>query len=377
MNPLSLTVNGKALRTEALPRTHLADFLREQLHLTGTHLGCEQGICGACTLLVDGDPVRSCITFAAFCEGADIRTIEGLTDDPAAAALRLAFKVEHALQCGYCTPGMLITARDIVLRLPDADDDRIRLELAGNLCRCTGYNGIVRAIRRVLDARANYAPVGTQPVALMDAPPLELAQPAPAVRQGNAQSRPAGDAMVQTLTLAVAPDALWQALQDPALIAGCVPGARLDSLEGRRLTGEMAVALGPIQGCFVGSADLIYDQRSRTGAVSAEGRDKLSNTRLSARADFAVLPHGATDSILSLSVTYNLRGVLAQLARRPVVQAFADEIAVLVGQNLQARLTGGQTQPTQQTARPMSAIGLLARIFLSRLKKLLFRRPRA
>ena len=132
------------------PRTHLADFLREHLLLTGTHLGCEHGVCGACTVLIDDAPARSCIAFAAACEGAQVRTIEGLEHDPIMTTLRAAFTAEHALQCGYCTPGMLVTARDIVLRLPHADADRIRLELAGNLCRCTGYAGIVRAIARVL-----------------------------------------------------------------------------------------------------------------------------------------------------------------------------------------------------------------------------------
>ena len=151
-------VNDVAVDAEVAPRTHLADFLREDLLLTGTHIGCEHGVCGACTILLDGEPVRSCITLAATCGGRDVKSIEGLEHDPVMSALRTAFSAEHALQCGYCTPGMLVTARDIVLRLPDADEDRIRLELAGNLCRCTGYNGIVRAIRLVLKNRPNVTP---------------------------------------------------------------------------------------------------------------------------------------------------------------------------------------------------------------------------
>ena len=151
-------VNDVAVNAEVAPRTHLADFLREDMLLTGTHIGCEHGVCGACTILLDGEPVRSCITLAATCAGRDVKSIEGLEDDPIMSALRKAFSAEHALQCGYCTPGMLVTARDIVLRLPDADEDRVRLELAGNLCRCTGYNGIVRAIRLVLKNRPNATP---------------------------------------------------------------------------------------------------------------------------------------------------------------------------------------------------------------------------
>jgi aerobic carbon-monoxide dehydrogenase small subunit len=151
--PLQLTVNGTPVAAFVEPRTHLADFLREAQLLTGTNLGCEQGVCGACTVQLDGAPARSCITPAIACAGAHVCTIEGFDDDPLMHELRAAFSAEHALQCGYCTPGMLVTARDIVTRLPDADDARVRYELAGNLCRCTGYVGIVRAIRRVLDAR--------------------------------------------------------------------------------------------------------------------------------------------------------------------------------------------------------------------------------
>jgi carbon-monoxide dehydrogenase small subunit len=190
MTLVGLTVNGTPVAENVEPRTHLADLLRERLWLTGTHLRCEQGACGACTLLIDGHPARSCITYAVLCEGAQITTIEGLEDDPVMIALRRAFTAEHGLQCGFCTPGMLITARDIVMRLPDADERRIRGELSGNLCRCTGYVGIVRAISRVLEERRlggvvapvverrRLGPVGSQhgqPAAGMVSPPAAVA----------------------------------------------------------------------------------------------------------------------------------------------------------------------------------------------------------
>jgi carbon-monoxide dehydrogenase small subunit len=152
MNTIALHLNGRALQIQVEGRCSLADHLREQQGLTGTHLGCEHGVCGACTVQLDGAPVRSCITLTATCEGRALRTIEGFDGDPVMARLREAFSAEHALQCGYCTPGMLITAYDIVTRLPDADEARVQLELAGNLCRCTGYRGIVRAILGVLAA---------------------------------------------------------------------------------------------------------------------------------------------------------------------------------------------------------------------------------
>jgi carbon-monoxide dehydrogenase small subunit len=151
--PIRLTVNGEAAEILAEPRTHLADLLRNELLLTGTHLGCEHGVCGACTVELDGAPARACLAHAGSCDGSSVRTIEGFAGDPVMAALREAFAAEHALQCGYCTPGMLVAARDIVLRLPQADEARVREELSGNLCRCTGYRGIVRAVLRVLQER--------------------------------------------------------------------------------------------------------------------------------------------------------------------------------------------------------------------------------
>ena len=121
--------------------------------MTGTHLGCEHGICGACTLLVDGVPIRSCITYAVACDGAAVTTIEGLDDDEIAKELRQAFSREHALQCGYCTPGVLISARDVAVRTDRADEREIRIAMSGNLCRCTGYVGIIRAVSSVIESR--------------------------------------------------------------------------------------------------------------------------------------------------------------------------------------------------------------------------------
>ncbi|WP_043837561.1 (2Fe-2S)-binding protein [Muricoccus aerilatus] len=155
--PIRMTVNAENVELLAEPRSHLADLLRGELLLTGTHTGCEHGVCGACTVELDGAPARSCITHAGACDGATVRTIEGFEGDAVMAALREAFTAEHALQCGYCTPGMLVMARDIVLRLPDADEARVREELSGNLCRCTGYRGIVAAVMRVLDRRRGLA----------------------------------------------------------------------------------------------------------------------------------------------------------------------------------------------------------------------------
>ena len=150
MTRTALVVNGRRIDADIEPRLSLADFLREREDLTGTHTACEHGVCGACTLLIDGRPARSCITLAVAVNGSEITTVEGYGDDPVMAAIREGFKACHAIQCGYCTPGMLATAYDIVTRLPDADRDRIKRELSGNLCRCTGYLQIVDAIESAI-----------------------------------------------------------------------------------------------------------------------------------------------------------------------------------------------------------------------------------
>jgi aerobic-type carbon monoxide dehydrogenase small subunit (CoxS/CutS family) len=152
--PVSLTVNGEPVSAMVEPRTHLGDFLRDVLRFTAVHLGCEHGVCGACTVLIDGEPARACITLAVAVDGAEIRTLEGLQGDPMMEVLKRAFHEKHGLQCGFCTPGMLIAARDLLQRYPDVDAPAIRVAIAGNLCRCTGYQGIVRSIIAARDELA-------------------------------------------------------------------------------------------------------------------------------------------------------------------------------------------------------------------------------
>jgi len=148
-----LTVNGKAVEVAVPARMTLADCLRHELRLTGTHLGCEHGVCGACTVIVNGDAVRSCLMLAVQAEGAEVVTVEGLSNDAALTPLQASFRKHGALQCGFCTPGMITTAHALLSEEPDADANRVRDVLSGNLCRCTGYIPIIEA---VLDARAAY-----------------------------------------------------------------------------------------------------------------------------------------------------------------------------------------------------------------------------
>ena len=146
MITISLIVNDEPVEATVETRTSLADFLREQLHLTGTHIGCEHGVCGACTVHLDGVSARSCITLAAACDGRDVKTIEGFETDPQMEAIRVEFSKEHALQCGYCTPGMLMTAVALATEKPDLTEADVRHGLEGNICRCTGYQNIVVSV---------------------------------------------------------------------------------------------------------------------------------------------------------------------------------------------------------------------------------------
>ncbi len=146
MSSVTLSVNGAKLVCDIEPRESLADVLRERLRLTATHLGCEQGACGACTVLVDGKMTRACLRLAVMCDGQSVQTLEGFPDDRIMQALRRHFHECHALQCGFCTPGMLVTARDILLRLPSPEAQAVRHALSGQICRCTGYANIITAI---------------------------------------------------------------------------------------------------------------------------------------------------------------------------------------------------------------------------------------
>ena len=155
---ISLVVNGEHVEANVLPRLNLADFLREHLKLTGTHVGCEHGVCGACTIRVNGDIVRSCLLLAVQTHNGTIETIEGVSDSGEIADLQSAFRERNALQCGFCTPGMLMAAQDLLKQSPSPDREQIREHLSGNYCRCTGYQAIVDVIETTAQARAGRVP---------------------------------------------------------------------------------------------------------------------------------------------------------------------------------------------------------------------------
>ncbi|NKB60555.1 MAG: 2Fe-2S iron-sulfur cluster binding domain-containing protein [Alphaproteobacteria bacterium] len=340
MKSIALTVNGEAVRGTVEPRTSLADFLREDLLLTGAHLGCEQGVCGACTVMIDGAPARSCIALAVACDGTEIRTIEGFDDDPRMAQLRAAFTKEHALQCGYCTPGMLISSHDIVSRLPDADEARVREELSGNLCRCTGYVGIVRAVRSCLGE--------TVPeVEKAPAFKVERDMPAPAPAAPPAAMPSGAPELLQSFTVAHRTDAVWAVFQDIEAVATCMPGVSLTAkpTDGH-VEGQVAIKLGPIAAAFAGTAQVTLDDTQRSGVISGQGRDSGSGSSVRGEVTFTVVPFGA-ETRVDVTVAYALTGALGQFARGGIVNDLASRLTADFSANLQARLEGRAVETTE------------------------------
>jgi len=354
---LSLSVNGRAVSALVEPRLHLADFLREELNLTGTHLGCEHGVCGACTLLVDGEPVRSCITFAGACGGADVTTIEGLDNDEIAIELRAAFNCEHALQCGFCTPGMLVSARDLVVRLREPDDRRIRLGLSGNLCRCTGYVGVVRAVRSVIAARRErgkaaivadrgrgLGPIGARigsgsPTA--GAPTPKIAPPRVAESKVVAAFRPT-DSFEQAFTVRRPPAAVFAAFSRVREIADCVPGAMIDGEPAEnRVQGGIRVRLGPISPVFRGAALIERDEENFAGRILGTGAADGERSTMQGEIRYRVVDGEEPDTArVELQVGYALKGALAQFGRPGLVRNLAGRITAEFAHNLEDLLAG-------------------------------------
>ena len=345
-----LTVNARPVEAEVEPRTHLADFLRERLHLTGTHLGCEHGVCGACTVLIDGVPARSCIAFAAACDGSDIRTIEGFAEDRVMNALRTAFSGRHALQCGYCTPGMLVTGWDLVRRVPDADEPRVRKELAGNLCRCTGYQGIVEAIGDVLagpdGAHASGVPTPAMPVpvpAKLDRP-RTVSSAAPSGRPATAAgSDRDGAEIAWRAAIPADPEKLWAILRDVPRMVEALPGAALaGAADEMPLRLRLTVAIGPMRPSFDGEAQVSWDDDTRSGSIEGRADDATSRSRAEGRVRFRVVeaPDEPGSAALELAIRYRLRGPLAQFSRGPVVDAVMEQLLARFAANLEAAAAG-------------------------------------
>ncbi|WP_425405495.1 2Fe-2S iron-sulfur cluster-binding protein [Hwanghaeella sp.] len=370
-------LNGKKVSAAVEPRLHLADFIREEALASGTHIGCEQGVCGACTVFVDGRPTRSCITLAAACNSADIRTVEGFDTDPLMEAIRDSFKRHHGLQCGFCTPGMLTTAYDIIRRIPNADRQRIRKELSGNLCRCTGYAGIVDAIEDVLKA----PPAAViQPLERTEAPktnpdapgfpePLpsdskpdaapDAAPGAASVTLPDPDSFGSAAVLTKSMDLSAGIEEAWQLVSDPEAIVACIPGATLSGpVKDGIANGTCSVSAGPIKASFKGSARIRYVPETKSGQLVGSGRDGFSRSGLEGRMDFQLVPHGRASRI-NLEMRYRLNGPLSQFGRPALVEEIANGLLSDIAQRIDARLSGSALVKQQDQPTSISGLRLL------------------
>ena len=394
---IALTVNGRPEVVEVSPRTNLADFVREHLLLTGTHVGCEHGVCGACTVVINGETARSCITYAASCDGAEVRTIEGYGCDPLMARLRLAFKQEHALQCGYCTPGMLIAARDLIRRKGGLSESEIRVAMSGNLCRCTGYVGIIRAIEAVMAERDGLLG-GVEPAVsyLGPSPGLtgagaNIVPPRTASAAGVASAPPAPSSaadlapwddrnatrLEEQIRIPAPRVAVWALMSDVERVAACVPGARLDGPPmGEQITGVIAVKLGPIATSFRGVGRIATNDAGWRGSVEGQGQDGSSRAR--GRITYRLLDDGPQATRVDMEIAYALTGPLAQFSRgdlvrnivRSIARAFAANVAAEIAHGAGDGRPGGGLRPQ---AAPLNAGRLMWLLVTSRLRAIVAR----
>jgi carbon-monoxide dehydrogenase small subunit len=398
---IALHVNGRPVEAEVAPRTSLADFIREHLLLTGTHIGCEHGICGACTVQIDGEISRSCITYAVGCDGAEVRTIEGFDDDPLMIRLRHAFTEAHALQCGFCTPGMLVAARDLIRRKGGLSRQEIRHEMSGNLCRCTGYMGIVDAIARVMEEGVR--PCGPDPISRASSLPegARWLGPAPgpvAMPGAEPGVRPAGSDRIQTAAISPPPrpataraplrvttgrieetdgvirlsqsfvlehprEAVWALMSDPEAVVRCVPGARLDGFpEDGRIKGYIEVRLGPVAASFSGEGTVRQVPAEYRQRIEGRGVDRKGGSRVSGSVEYRLWEvagaAGGSATQVDLVIGYALAGLLAQLGRSGFARDLAQRLGEAFAQNIDARLGG----PSAGAAAPQVQIGALSLI---------------
>ena len=374
MSMIALTVNQRPVQLLAEPRTNLADFVRDKLDLTGTHLGCEHGVCGACTVLLDGVPARSCITYAVACEGAEVTTIEGLDEDNITTELRAAFTREHALQCGYCTPGMLVSARDLVLRLPQADERMIRVGLSGNLCRCTGYVGIVRAVQSVIEARRarNIAPIpdgGRRVLGPVGSGRGDADRTERMRLVGNEPTSPEAVGLVplipdfipatvleQQFSVAHPPEQVFAMFDDIAAVAACLPGASLTAPpKPERVEGAIRVRIGPIAATFQGAARVERNPADMSGRIIGTGNDRRSRSSTQGEIRYRLVPIEQGTRV-DLSIGYTLTGMLAQVGRPGLVRDLAARLIAEFAGNLDRQLSGA---PADAAPAELNGIALV------------------
>jgi len=375
---VSMTVNGSPVTLSLAPRTTLSDVLRDRLGLTGTHVGCEHGVCGMCTVLVDGDAARACLLFAVQCEGAEIATVEGLGSAADQHPLQQAFSHHHGLQCGFCTPGMLMSSYDL-LAGGTYREETLAEDMSGVLCRCTGYRGILAAVADV----ARTHPDGVPPLRACG-PRTLLGRSGTATGTGSPHgtTAPEADLPVEvtaplgppTVTVEVTSELtspvedVWAVLADFDQLAACLPGAQMTAdLGDDRYRGRATVALGPVSLSFEGLAHVVeHDPTGYRMRVLAQGTDTGGS---STQAVIRLAAQGRDDggTTLSADADVHLSGRVAQFGRalaRDVSRRLFEQFAASVDE---AARTGTAPVPGAGPSPVRLAIGALVSVVRSRL----------
>lgn len=361
---VSFTVNGQPATVVVAPRVTLADALRDHLALTGTHLGCEHGVCGMCTVIVDGDAARACLLLACQMEGSEILTVEGLGRQDDLHPLQESFGRHHALQCGFCTPGQLMSAFDLLTHEPEVDVEELPRKLSGVLCRCTGYRSIVAAVGEVASTHragiseprncASQAHLPRVTTGGLGHPTLALSgEPV----DGTAEILlPQGEPTVHVEvvdTVQSSPEDLWAVMQDTERLARCLPGAELLHDFGEdRYQGRIQVSLGPVKLSFLGDIHVIErDEQDRSIRALAQAADAGGGE---VKADVLLrvvgAPHG---SVIRAEADLHMVGRIAQFGR-----ALAGDVS----KDMFGRFTAGLDAATRgeeiEAAPPASAVGM-------------------
>lgn len=378
-----MTVNGTPALLALPARVTLADALRDHLGLTGTHVGCEHGVCGMCTVLLDGQAVRSCLMFAPQADGADIVTVEGLGRPDELHPLQEAFGRNHALQCGFCTPGFLLSSYDLLTSRPEVTEEELPAELSGVICRCTGYRNILTAVRETQQAYPDGVPApgncvrrtlvgraaGRTGTAVDDDSSTDAAPPTPGRPVDIVL--PAGNPTIAVeirTDVTVTVDQVWQVFDDVHRLARCLPGAELtEELGDQRYAGRARVSVGPIKLAFTGAAHIVeHDRAARRMRVLAQGQDVGG---AQTQADILLRTEPAdTGTALYADAKVYLTGRIAQFGRslagdvsRRMFEQFADAVAE------SARSGQAPTGPV----RAPSAMGILLASLRDRISRML------
>lgn len=374
---VSFTVNGRPAEVDVAPRVTLSDALRDHLGLTGTHIGCEHGVCGMCTVIVDGDAARACLLLACQLEGAEIMTVEGLGKPDDLHPLQESFSRHHALQCGFCTPGMLMSAYDLLDHEPGVAQDELPEKMSGVLCRCTGYRHIMDAVSDVAQQNPEGVPAPRNCGTGQLLPRSNTGGPGSSA-EDELQSRGPAEITLPssqpTVTVSVeehvqaTPEEIWEVLQDTDRVARCLPGAELvEDFGNDRYLGRIRVALGPVKLSFVGDIHVTErDEQNRSIRAVAQAEDAAGGS-VQAAVALAAKPHEG-GSLLSADAELFMVGKIAQMGRSLAGDVSADMFAQFT-QALDATARG--EEPTQ--AQAPSAVAMFTRLMSQRAQSLVDR----